>query len=196
VAEGPERPSSLDLSGERGLSPFDQRHVVNASAQYTTGMGLGGGTLLDGWRGRIYKEWTLLTQLTAGTGMPETPTEGALIPGTIYSLRPDFTGASVYNAPPGLFLNPAAFTAAPAGQFGNAGRDSIRGPAQLSLNASMSRVFRLTDRFNLELQINSTNVLNHVVYSSYITNISSPSFGTPGGTNAMRQISTILRLRF
>ncbi len=45
----------LNLSGERGLSPFDQRHVVTAMAQYTTGMGLGGGTLLDGWRGRLYK---------------------------------------------------------------------------------------------------------------------------------------------
>ena len=29
-------------------------------AQYTSGEGLGGGTLMSGWRGRLLKEWTLL----------------------------------------------------------------------------------------------------------------------------------------
>src|SRR5581483_2817057 len=40
----------LDLSAERGLSTFDQRHLLTLQMQYTTGMGLGGGTLLSGWR--------------------------------------------------------------------------------------------------------------------------------------------------
>ena len=30
----------LDLSGERGRSNFDQRHLLNVQVQYTTGMGL------------------------------------------------------------------------------------------------------------------------------------------------------------
>ena len=42
----------LDLSAERGLSTFDQRHLLTLQMQYTTGMGLGGGTLVNGWRGR------------------------------------------------------------------------------------------------------------------------------------------------
>jgi len=45
----------LDLSGERGLSNFDQRHTVNATLQYTTGMGVAGGTLVGGWRGAAFK---------------------------------------------------------------------------------------------------------------------------------------------
>ena len=52
----------LDLRAERSLSTFDQRHLLNLQAQYTTGQGLEGGTLLGGWRGRLLKEWTLLTQ--------------------------------------------------------------------------------------------------------------------------------------
>jgi hypothetical protein len=77
----------LDLPGERGLSTFDQRNVLKASFQYTTGMGLGGETLLGGWRGRALKEWTLMTQLTAESGTPETPVFLADIPGTALVLR-------------------------------------------------------------------------------------------------------------
>src|SRR5713226_3676188 len=46
----------LDLGAERGLSNFDQRHQLTLQAQYTTGMGIGGGTLLGGWRGALLKE--------------------------------------------------------------------------------------------------------------------------------------------
>ncbi len=60
----------------------------------------------------------------------------------------------------------------------------------------MSRVFRLTDRFNLELQINSTNTLNHVTYTSYNTLVGSQTFGLPAAANQMRQISALMRVRF
>ena len=52
----------LDLSAERGLSNFDQRHLLTLQTQYTTGMGVKGGALLSGWRGAAFKEWTLITQ--------------------------------------------------------------------------------------------------------------------------------------
>jgi hypothetical protein len=56
----------LDLSAERGLSSFDQRHLVNATIQYTTGMGMAGGTLLSGWRGTLFKGWMFTTTISAG----------------------------------------------------------------------------------------------------------------------------------
>ena len=40
-------------------------------------------------------------------------------------LRPNYTGVSVYDAPPGFFLNPAAYATPLPGEWGNAGRDSI-----------------------------------------------------------------------
>src|SRR5277367_7526 len=43
----------LNLHAERSLSTFDQRNLLNLQAQYTSGEGLGGGTLLGGWRGRV-----------------------------------------------------------------------------------------------------------------------------------------------
>ena len=72
----------LDLHAERSLSSFDQRHLLSLQAQYTSGEGVGGGTLMSGWRGRLLKEWTILTTITAGTGLPETPVYFEAVPGT------------------------------------------------------------------------------------------------------------------
>ena len=56
----------------------------------------------------------------------------------------NYTGAPLYAAPPGSFLNPAAYAAPLVGQWGNAGRDSITGPAQFGLSASLGRTFPAT----------------------------------------------------
>jgi hypothetical protein len=188
----------LDLSAERGLSNFDQRQLLNAQIQYTTGMGLGGGTLLSGWKGALFKEWTLGSQITAGTGLPLTPfylnpVEGTGVTGP---LRPEYTGAPLYTAPPGLHLNPAAYTLPPSGQWGDAGRDSITGPAQFSVNLFLGRVFQMTDRLSLDFRVDATNAFNNVTYPNWNTIIGGAQFGLPSNANAMRSLQTTVRLRF
>jgi hypothetical protein len=171
---------------------------LNAQIQYTTGMGLAGGTLFSGWRGALLKEWTFATLISVGSGLPETPILPAAVGGTGFtgSLRPDYTGAALYAAPSGLSLNPAAYTSPQPGQWGNAGRNTITGPAQFSLNASMGRTFRLTDRFNLDLRIDSANALNHVAFSSWNTTFGNAQFGLPIAADSMRSLQTTMRLRF
>jgi hypothetical protein len=187
----------LDLSGERALSTFDQRHLVNITGQYTSGMGIGGGTLVNGWRGTLLKEWTILTAVNVGTGFPLTPSYPFILPGTGAGvLRPEYTGVSVYDAPPGLSLNAAAYAAPPPGQFGNAGRDSITGPSMFNTNASLARTFRLTDRLNLSFSIAANNPLNHVTYPAWNTTFGSSQFGLPSTANAMRSVLTRVILRF
>src|SRR6202034_2988673 len=117
----------------------------------TSGVGLGGGSLLAGWRGKILKRWTALGQVTAGSGLPETPVYLAAVPGTgvTGSIRPSITGAPLYAAPAGFHLNAAAYQAPLAGEWGDAGRNSITGPGQFTFNASLQRSFRLKDRYNL-----------------------------------------------
>jgi hypothetical protein len=166
--------------------------------QYTTGMGLAGGTLLSGWRGALSKEWTFATQITAGSGLPQSPLYLAPVQGTgvTGTIRPNYTGAPLYAAPPGHFLNPAAYTPPLLGEWGNAGRNSITGPAQFTLNASLGRTFRLGDRFNLDLRVDSINALNRVNFTAWNTTVNSAQFGLPAAANAMRSVQTTLRLRF
>jgi hypothetical protein len=186
-----------NLQAERGLSTFDQRHLVNIQVQYTTGMGKGGGSLMSGWRGRLYKEWTFQTQINTGTGLPETPLEGAvLVAGYTAAVRPNVTGASLYGGTNGAALNRGAYTAPASGQWGNARRDSITGPGQFSLDTTLTRTFRLPDKLSLDAQIVAANALNHVTYASWVTNVNSTQFGLPTTANAMRTVQTSLRLRF
>jgi trimeric autotransporter adhesin len=187
----------LDLDAEWGPSSFDQRHQVTASFQYTTGVGVAGGALVDGWRGSLFKNWTITSQLTTGSGLPLTPYYLAAIPGTGYTgaIRASLTGAST-DAPAGYYLNPGAYTAPAPGTWGNAGRNSVRGPAQFGLNAGVTRTFPWGSRINLDYRIDATNVLNRVTYTGVNTLIGNPQFGLPNAVNQARKIQTSLRMRF
>ena len=73
---------------------------MTASVDYTTGSGIAGGTLLDGWKGRLLKDWTFTAHVSTGSGLPVTPVYFAPVGGTgiIGSLRPDVTGVAERSA--------------------------------------------------------------------------------------------------
>ncbi len=186
-----------NLSAERARSNFDQRHAVVVQAQYTTGGGLGG-FLAAGPASALLREWTVAAQVNFGTGLPLTPASMMVVSGTgvTGSIRANYTGADPYQAPPGLHLNPAAYAMPGAGEWGNAGRNSITGPSQFSVNASAGRTLRWGDRLNADLRIDASNALNHPVFSAWHTMISSAQFGLPTAAGPMRTIQTSLRVRF
>jgi hypothetical protein len=193
-----------DLHAERSLSTFDQRHLVNLTAQYTSGEGLGGGTLMSGWRGRALKEWTLLGTATVGSGLPETPVYPVDVPGTGYTniVRPSLTGEPIYNATGGAHVNASAFEAPAVGEWGTAGRDSIAGPDQFTLNSSLARTFRPRGKTYLDLTLTATNLLNHPAFTNWDVMWNSASvanqqqFGKPLAAGAPRSLQTTIRLRF
>jgi trimeric autotransporter adhesin len=187
----------LDLNAERGLSTFDQRNLVTATIQYTTGMGLTE-TLLSGWRGTVFKEWTVLTRVTTGSGLPETPTFLAAAPGTgvTGTIRPDVTGAPLHTGPAGYFLNAAAYTAPAAGEWGDARRDSVIGPDVFTLDAALARTFQLKAARSFDVRVDATNPLNHATYTTWNTIVNSTTFGLPAAVNPMRSLQVTGRLRF
>lgn len=187
----------LDLEAERAPSSFEQRHQFRFNVSYNTGQGLDGGALRSGLLGRLVNGWGMNANLTAGSGTPRTPiyrvTSVAGVTGTV---RADLTGAPIDEAPDGYYANPDAFAPPAPGTWGNAPRNSIRGPAQFSLNGSLSRNFQVANRYSLNWSINVTNLLNRVTYSNINTTVGSPQFGLPISTNALRRISTRLNVAF
>jgi hypothetical protein len=134
-----------------------------------------------------------------GSGLPETPlvlnklAQGTGITGTV---RAEYLGGSLASPAAGYGFNPAAFGPVPPGQWGDAGRNIITGPMQFSLNAAAGRVFRIAERRSIELRFNSTNVLNHVSFTSWDTTFGTAQFGLPVSTGQMRTIQANLRFRF
>jgi hypothetical protein len=187
----------LNLDAERGPSNFDQRHLLTAQLEYTTGIGVRGGGLLTGLKGALVKGWTVTSQLSVGSGLPLTPVYLASVPGTgvTGTIRADLTGGAL-TPEPGYYLNPLAYAPPASGRWGNAGRNSVTGPSQFSLNAGLSRTFSRGERMNLDWRIDANNVLNRVTYAGVNTLIGSPQFGLPSRANPMRKLQTSLRLRF
>jgi hypothetical protein len=185
------------LEAEWAPSNFDQRHLLTVQFQYSTGVGIGGGTLIDGLKGTLLKGWTVTSQLTTGSGLPLTPVYLTSVSGTgvTGTLRPDVVGAAGATAD-GFYLNPSAFAAPAAGHWGDAGRNSITGPAQFSLNSGIARTFTMSDRLSLDWRIDASNIINRVTYSGVNTIFDSPQFGLPNRANTMRKLQTTLRLRF
>jgi hypothetical protein len=191
-----------DLDAERATSALVPRAQFNGNWQYSTGQGKAGGTLLKGWRGGLLKDWTFTNGLTWRAGTPLTATVGgnlATVGGTgiTGTVRADATGLPV-GAPSGSGepFNLAAFTVPASGQWGNAGRNTIFGPAIWGLNGSLGRVFRLGERRSVDLRFDAVNAINHVVINGWSTVVNAYNYGLPTGTQPMRSMTANLRFRF
>ncbi|HZS49905.1 MAG TPA: TonB-dependent receptor, partial [Bryobacterales bacterium] len=191
-----------DLAAERGLSSFDQRHRLNLNFVLSSPVGpnarflRGGGTAA-----KLLQDWTLSGGITAASGTPLTArvlgnqadTGGT---GSFGSGRAEATGEPV-NADGGYF-NLAAFTLPPPGQFGNAGRNTIPGPSQYSLNLAIGRTIQLgaETRRRLELRLESQNVTNHVNITNLGTVVNASNYGLPTAAGSMRSLNAVMRFRF
>jgi len=72
----------------------------------------------------------------------------------------------------------SAFSRPAVGTFGNMERGSLIGPGMWNVDASLFKRFHFTDRTNLELRIEATNVFNHVTLGDPDTTV-----GVPGNDN-------------
>ena len=113
-------------------------------------------------------------------------------------LRADYAGAPVAVDSPTLlrFFNTNAFVAPAPGTFGNVGRNTIIGPGQTQLNASLGRDVRLTGTQVLSLRLEATNVFNSVRFGAIDTAVNSPTFGQVISIQPMRTLQFNARYRF
>jgi hypothetical protein len=185
----------LNLDAELASSAV-QRHRLDVSANYTTGQTPSTGSMLTGTLGNLLIGWGLSLQLQTGSGTPYTPTYRVTsVAGVTGSVRGSLTGLPIEDAPDGYYANPSAFAAPEPGTWGTAPRNSIRGPARFSLNGNISKNFQIANR-QLTFQIQLSNLLNQVTYSTIDTTVGSTQFGLPLAANEMRRISTSFSTSF
>ena len=94
------------------------------------------------------------------------------------------------------WFTPGAFVANPAGTFGNVGRDSLRGPGQISFDMALSRDFALTERFRLEARAEGFNVINHTNFNGPSATLTSSTFGRITSAGDPRILQFALKLIF
>jgi len=186
---------------ERGLSSFDQRHNLSTTFLASSPVGVHGMMRNGGWKTAALAGWMFSGTFSATSGTPMTAQIGGNLSstggnGALANPRAQATGLPI-EAAGYPYFNLQAFTTPPAGQFGNAGVDTIPGLFHTSLNASLNRAFRFGDtRRQLQLRLSATNALNHVVITNIGTTVNSNMYGLPTGASATRAVTLLLRFSF
>jgi hypothetical protein len=201
---------AFDISADRGLSSFDQRHKFTGNWIYDLPFGENRRFVPKGAPSHILGGWQWSGDFTVGSGLYFTPRVlgGGLDirRGVSGSLRANIVaGQSISVGDPTTlkWFNTAAFCAPsascinPNGSiFGNAGRNVIEGPGQVSLNMSVNKTITIKESRALELRISANNVFNTVHFTSINTVVNSFTFGEVTGTGGMRRVTMTARFRF
>jgi hypothetical protein len=175
----------FDLAAEHGPSLFDARHrwTFNGSWQVP-------GPHNGRFQRAVLAGWQLNAIATIASGTPFTVYDSRNVSqqgsapeiSGFYGSRPDVVTDP--NAGPHTveqWVNPAAFLrldpVTQAGQFGNAGRNIVRGPGLSVLDASVLKNFKVTERTTLQFRFEAFNVLNHANFLLPINDMASQNFG-------------------
>ncbi|HEX4811083.1 MAG TPA: hypothetical protein VH325_19240 [Bryobacteraceae bacterium] len=109
------------------------------------------------------------------------------------------------------YINPAAFVQNPTGTYGNVGRNALRGPGFFDFDVSLSRSFKMTERYSLQMRADAFNILNHTnfvgafapagqeagaSYGTASTTLSSSNFGQLTGAYDPRILQFAMKLIF
>jgi hypothetical protein len=158
----------LCLSCDRASGAWDATHVVNGNAVYQLPFGHGKPMLNQGGiASDLASNWELTTTALARTGFPVNvlmPSSYIAPDGASGTERPDLVpGVSL--TPPGgknvaEWINPAAF-ATPAGEFGTAPRNLLRGPGTWQIDLGTTKTISLPERGRLEFRSEFYNIFNH-----------------------------------
>jgi hypothetical protein len=161
----------FDRKGSRGPSDFDIRQNFVANVVYD----------LPG-RGRL-GGWQVSSVASVHSGVPFTPVlafDNADIQSLDTSERPNLVGNpdtgvcpnGTRVGTPSCWFVPSAFAVPPAGEFGNAGRNILRGPAFAQFDASLHKDFAIAERRKITVGVEAYNLFNH------------PNFGVPSNTQS------------
>ena len=102
----------------------------------------------------------------------------------------------------GTYFDTTAFARVTEVRFGNVGRNSMRGPGVVNLDAGLFRTFNLTPQVQLQFRVEAFNVSNTPHFANPNGNANSSNFGrilatqTADAMGRSRQFRFGLRLMF
>jgi outer membrane receptor protein involved in Fe transport len=191
---------SGNIAAEKGPSSFDVRHRFVFNSVYQLPFGSGKRFLSDtqGFVGKLISGWSVNSIIVLQSGSPVTPqlpidqsNTGAMTD------RPNRIG-NPNNGPktPNEWFNINAFELQPFGTFGDAGRGIINGPGYDGVDLSVIKMTPLTERFVLELRVETFNLFNHTNFDLPNREFGTATFGQIFSANNSRQIQFGLKLHF
>jgi Carboxypeptidase regulatory-like domain/TonB dependent receptor len=188
--------NQVDPRANRGVSDFDRTHRYTLNFVWALPVPK---SWEDSGAGRRFVAgWQLSGFVTAMSGLPidiYDPAGGTLY-GSLFGARPNWVlganrSTAMIHTPTGYYFNPYAFAQAMvqpgeiissandptalAGEFGtdygNVGRNILRGPSQTNLDLSVAKSFSIRENKSLECRVDFFNALNHANRSNPVSDI-------------------------
>ena len=184
--------NTRDLESWEGPSDFDVRHRFVANFIVELPFGEGRRMLQSGLASQIFGGWSVAGIYSARSGRAFTVTQNNNNVGADQTGMPDLTGDPKGAETVQQWFNVAAFTQVPSGQFGNAGRNILRGPGWITFDMSIQRRIGLTSRVNATVRADIFNVFNRANFGLPERNIASATAGvisTLAGDPRVMQLS-------
>ncbi len=210
---GPAPQNFYDLEENYGTSTYDQPYNSTTSVVWQLPFGQGrkwmsnAGPLLDAFIGG----WTISGINTMTSGEPATLTYSPSAAFQVSGISQDFRGANQYRAnvngdPYGDksaivgYLSTTTVTAPtnPSQPFGNAGRNTVRGPWFWQMDMVATKEFKIPfgDQTRLQFRFEAFNLLNRANFRAPNANRNSANYGTITSTYDARQMQIGAKLSF
>jgi hypothetical protein len=167
------------LSRNRALANYDRTHTLRWAWVYEQPRLAAGNAFTKA----ILSGWQLNGIFSAYSGTPFTVTSANTslnAPGntqTADQIKPEVTklGGIGRDTP---YYDPTAFAPVTAVRFGTSGRNILRGPGVINLDAGLFRNFQLSERWRMQFRSEAFNVTNTPKFGNPSTNASAAGFMT------------------
>lgn len=178
-------PSAYDKN--KGPARFDRTHNFQLFGLYQLPFGKGKSFAQSGIASVLAGGWEINWTFSHLSGTPFTvtannnmsaPGSGTNAADQVAPVRYlDGVPASSCSADSCRFFDVTAFATPPTTRYGTANRNSLRGPGFTNLDLSVSRRFRLSERFGLQLRADAFGITNTPHFANPNANVNGANFG-------------------
>ena len=177
----------FNFASDKGDADLDRRHTFVGNLVYVLPSFKQWGKAAEYALG----DWQLNGIISYFGATPIDITTGANTIGTASAVgqRPNYTGAPLYldTGDSTRHLNPAAFARPAPGQLGTLGKGSVRGTPITNVDLSVAKNWRFKERYGFQFRAEFFNLLNHVNFVGFDTDIRNTTFGTLNSAQASRE---------
>jgi hypothetical protein len=169
----------------RALADFDRTHNLQIYGIYELPFGPGKRWAGDGVAAMIAGGWQLNGVFSAMSGTPFTVTSSGTsvnAPGNTQTADQVMEEVRILGGTGrgNSYFDPNAFAPVTAVRFGTSGRNTLRGPGLVNLDASLFRDFQLRDGLKVQVRAEVFNVTNTPAFNNPGANASAPTRNADG----------------
>jgi len=185
-SSNPQIQNFYNIAAERALSDFDARHRFVLSGIYLLPLKWD----RNGFSRRLAEGWSIAPIVNLQSGNPFSPIDPTTNPSSLLTFdRPNLVPGQPLTLPnptPSQWLNKAAFALAPAGTFGNAGRNILTAPGFEDIDFAIAKNTAIRERLSLQIRAEAFNLFNHPNFAQPANNFAGANYGQITATRTAR----------